>query len=98
MSTTDVSGLTADQRSQFQVKADKGALVTEVVPQSGADAGGLQVGDVITAVDGKGIGAAADVRAAIIKLKPGDKVKITVDRGGNASDLQITLGRRDAGA
>ena len=98
VSTTDVSGLTPDQRTQFRVKATKGALVTEVVPRSGADTGGLQVGDVITAVNGKGIGAAADVRAAIIQLKPGDKVKITVDRGGTTSDLQITLGRRDAGA
>ena len=98
VSTTDVAGLTADQRNQFQVKAQKGALVTEVVPQSGADAGGLQVGDVITAVDGKGIGAAADVRGAIITHKPGDKVKITIDRGGNGSTHDVTLGRRDAGA
>jgi putative serine protease PepD len=98
VSTTDVNGLTAAQRSQFSVKVDKGALVTEVVPHSGADTGGVQVGDVITGVDGKDIGAAADVRTAIIKHKPSDKVKVTVNRNGTDRTLDVTLGTRSAGA
>jgi S1-C subfamily serine protease len=98
VSTIDVSGLTAQQKSQFEVKVGKGALVTDVVPDSGADKGGVEVGDVITKVDGKGISAAPDVRAAIISHKPGDKVQVTVNRGGDDRALTVTLGRRDAGA
>jgi S1-C subfamily serine protease len=98
VTTTDVAGLTDAQRNQFDVKPDKGALVTAVVPQSGADRGGIEVGDVITKVDGKAISAAPDVRGAILKHKPGDKVQVTVDRGGDDRTLSVTLGRRDAGA
>jgi putative serine protease PepD len=68
-----------------------------VVPQSGADRGGIEVGDVITKVDGKSISAAPDVRGAIISHKPGDKVQVTVNRGGDERTLTVTLGRRDAG-
>jgi putative serine protease PepD len=97
VSTTDVSGLTDAQRTQFDVKVGKGALVTEVVPRSGADAGGLEVGDVITKVDSKTIGAAADVRGAVVSHKAGDKIKVTVNRSGADRTLDVTLGSRSAG-
>jgi putative serine protease PepD len=97
VSTIDVSSLTGAQQRQFDVKVDKGALVTEVVPQSGADRGGIKVGDVIRKVDDKGISSAPDVRGAIIRHHPGDKVQITVNRGGVDRTLTITLGRRGAG-
>jgi putative serine protease PepD len=97
VSTTDVKTLTAAQKARFDVKVDAGALVTDVVPKSAADDGGLEVGDVITGVDGKSIAAAPDVREAIISHQPGDKVKVKVDRAGTGRTLEVTLGRRGDG-
>ena len=97
VSTTDVATLTDAQKTRFDVKVDKGALVTDVVPGSAADDGGLEVGDVITKVDGKSISAAPDVRESIISHEPGDKAKVEVDRAGTGRTLEVTLGRRGDG-
>jgi S1-C subfamily serine protease len=94
VSTTDVGNLTAAQREQFDVSVEEGALVTEVVPGSGADDAGLEVGDVITAIDGDEVTQAPDVRAAVIAHDPGNELRITVDRHGEDRTLTVTLGRR----
>jgi putative serine protease PepD len=94
VSTTDVANLSALQREQFDVSVDQGALVTEVVEGSGADAAGLEVGDVITSIDGTRVTQATEVRAAIVSHDPDDEVRVTFDRSGEERSVTVTLGRR----
>jgi putative serine protease PepD len=94
VSTLDVDGLTDAQRERFDVEVDRGALVTEVVPDSAADDGGIQVGDVITKVDGRSIGQAADVREVILDHKAGDEIDVEVARGDDHETVSVTLGTR----
>ena len=72
--------------------AGSGALVMGVVRGKPADAAGLQLGDVITKVDGKDITSSGDVSATIGARKPGDRVRIEVQRGGSSQTLSATLG------
>jgi serine protease Do len=69
-----------------------GALVEEVVPDSGADGAGIEVGDVIVAVDDTTIRNSGDLRVAIIRNAPDDTVTITVIRDGDELELEATLG------
>lgn len=69
-----------------------GALVEEVVPGSGAEAAGLQLGDVITAVNGVILTESADLRARIIEKAPGDTIELTVLRNGEELTVEATLG------
>jgi putative serine protease PepD len=94
VSTLDIGGLTDAQRERFDVDVDKGALVTEVVPGSAAADGGLQVGDVITKVDGRSIDQAADVRDVILDHKAGDKIDVDIARGKDRKTVSVTLGTR----
>jgi putative serine protease PepD len=94
VSTTDVGNLSALQREQFDVSVDEGALVTEVVDGSGADDAGLEVGDVITAIDGDHVSHATEVRAAVISHEPDDEIRVTFDRGGEERTATVKLGRR----
>jgi len=73
-----------------------GALVAEVVPDSGADEAGIRVGDVVVAVDGVEITGQAGLVATIRDLSPGDTVAITIVRGGDTTEVTATLGRRPA--
>jgi len=70
-----------------------GALVARVGQGGPAAKGGLQPGDVITAISGKRV---VDPDAAIVALrkdhKPGDTVSITIDRNGSSKNVQVTLG------
>ena len=81
-------------KDTFQITLDKGAFVSEVVPGSAADEGGLQAGDVIVAVDGEDIDKATDVRDQILDHEPGDTVEIDIVRQGEEQTLEVTLGRR----
>ncbi len=76
-----------------------GFAVAEVrVQELGEDspaAGRLRVGDRLTAVDGKSVRDAAELRALISRRTAGDPVAITYDRGGRTATVQITT--RSAG-
>jgi putative serine protease PepD len=77
--------------------ADDGAAeLLEVRESSPADDAGLQVGDVVTAVDGEPIETGDELREAIDAKKPGDKITLTIERNGNERTEQVTLGERPA--
>ena len=70
----------------------QGALVQEVVAGSPAEATGVQVGDIITAVDGTPIDANHRLADVVSQYQPGDRVKLTVWRSGDAKSVTVTLG------
>ena len=74
----------------------KGALVAGVLPGEPADKAGIKNSDVITKVGGQDVADSAELLRSIAKLKPGEKVKLTVWRKGKTIDLTATLGQRDA--
>src|SRR5688500_7133962 len=68
-----------------------GATVEAVTPASPAAAAGLQAGDVVTAVDGKDVGDADGLVAAIRSRKAGDKVTLTYLRGSERRTAEAAL-------
>jgi putative serine protease PepD len=71
-----------------------GAKVTSVEAGSAAKDAGLQVGDVITHVDGVAVVNAAKLRAIIGADQPGDQVTLTITRNGATKTVHVTLGTR----
>jgi S1-C subfamily serine protease len=72
-----------------------GAQVVEVVDDSPASAAGLQVDDVITAVDGKTLDGEASLADVIGGYAPGDEVTLSVTRPGaeeETLELSVILG------
>jgi len=70
-----------------------GAVVADVQSGSPAAKAGLVVGDTITAIDGTDVPDAATLIEAIAGHKPGDVVKLTVQRtDGTTATLNLTLG------
>jgi S1-C subfamily serine protease len=69
-----------------------GLVVSGINPNSGAEAAGIQDGDLIVAVDGKPITNQTELGAAIRAHKPGDTIKVTYDRGGQKKTVSATLG------
>jgi len=76
------------------VEDTQGVTVTGVTQGSGAEKAGIQVGDVITTIDGKQMSSQDAVAAAIKSHKPGDTIKVGVQRNGSAVDVTATLGSR----
>jgi S1-C subfamily serine protease len=109
-----VSTTTIDKSLQgLNLPVEHGALVQSVTPGSPADKAGIRAGDIsatldgdpiqlggdiITEVDGKPIRSNEDLTAAIAGRKQGDKVKVTLMRGGKEKTVEVTLGDRPASA
>jgi putative serine protease PepD len=73
---------------------DDGAQIAQATPGGPSASAGLQAGDVVTKVDGQDVHTPDDVAAAIQDNKPGDKVEVTVRRGGSERTIDVTLGQR----
>ena len=75
----------------------RGATVVEVGPGTPAAGAGIQIGDVIVALDNQPITSSDSLSSAIGAKKPGDRVTVTYQRGGARLTAQITLGTRPTG-
>ena len=58
---------------------------------SEAQASGLQVGDVITAIDGQQLDSESTLRSAILSKKPGDTVTLQVYRSATQQSATVEL-------
>jgi len=101
--------ITADLARAVNLPVKEGVLVQEVVKGGPADNAGMEAGattatisganivlggDIITEVDGKKISGMDEVVNAVDAASPGDKLKVSVVRGGSSKDLTVTLGDR----
>ena len=71
-----------------------GALVSEVVVGGPADKAGLQVGDVIVAVDGEPLVHSRDLLHAVLRHKVGSKIQLSLQRDGKAQTAVVVAGLR----
>lgn len=69
-----------------------GAVITELTPGGAAIAAGLEVGDVVTAVDGQAVRSIGDLAARIRSYLPGDEVTLDVRRDGEPLSIKVVLG------
>ncbi|HVE87246.1 MAG TPA: trypsin-like peptidase domain-containing protein [Myxococcales bacterium] len=73
---------------------EKGALVQTVFKSSPAARAGLEVGDRVTAVNGRPVEGYLQFMRRVAILAPGTSVRLTVVRGGKAQERAVTLGER----
>ena len=75
----------------------RGVLVNEVIEGSGAEAGGIEPGDVIIEYDGKAINDPNDFPRFIADTEPGTEVPIKLIRQGGEMVLDVTIGAIEDG-
>jgi serine protease Do len=94
-----VQTLTPELADAMKLKGQlAGALVGEVTPKSPTETAGIKTGDVITAVNGKKVSDARELRLMIGSLAPATKVQIEVNRDGQSKTFNVELGEMPAGA
>jgi S1-C subfamily serine protease len=76
---------------RFREMAEGGLEVGEVVEGSGAQQAGIMPGDVITAVDGEQTPHSGALQEAIAKHRPGERVRLTIKRGGRMKQIEVEL-------
>lgn len=69
----------------------QGVLVTGIVKGSGAQAAGLQKGDIITGLNGQSVDSNRDLTSILAEHKPGETIAVAYLRNGNAAQTNSTL-------
>ena len=92
-----IQEVTPELAKQFNVPAEKGALVREVEPNSAGAKAGLQTGDVITEMNGQPVAGPNDLSLRVGMMTPGTSVHLKVVRNGETRDVTLTLGEAPSG-
>lgn len=83
--------MSADIAKAFNVNVQRGAFVSEVLPNSGSAKAGVKSGDVIVSLNDKPLNSFAELRSRIATTEPGAKVKLGLIRDGKPLDVEVTL-------
>lgn len=83
--------MTADIAKAFKLNVQRGAFVSEVLPNSGSAKAGVKSGDVIISLNGKPLNSFAELRSRIATTEPGTKVKLGLLRDGKPLEVEVTL-------
>ncbi|MGH9512048.1 MAG: Do family serine endopeptidase [Terriglobales bacterium] len=86
-----ISDITPDNSKFFEVKDNRGAVVTQVEADSPGAKAGLKIGDVISEIDGKKVSDAGELQVEVGQKSPGTTLKLTVLRDGKDMTLPVTL-------
>ena len=86
-----IADVTPENAKFFGDSNALGGVVSQVEPDSPAGKAGLQIGDVITEVDGQKVNDAGELQVTIGQKKPGTKIELTVLRDGKRMTVPVTL-------
>jgi len=83
--------MTPDDAQNLGVPGTHGAVVSQVLEGSTAEAAGIRTGDIITSVNSQPVKSAAELRNTIGLLRAGEQVEINLLREGKPRKLMTTI-------
>lgn len=86
-----ISDVTPENAKFFGDSTAMGGVVTQVEPDSPGAKAGLEIGDVITEIDGRKINDAGELQVVVGQKQPGTKLELTVLRNGKTMTVPVTL-------
>ena len=86
----EVQDLNPDLAEAFGVGGKRGVVVVSVAP-SGAAAGAIETGDVITHIGGRGIREVGDFHSQTASVFVGDQLEVEILRAGARREVRITV-------
>ncbi|ANA39441.1 peptidase [Geobacter anodireducens] len=93
-----IQPVTPDLAKSFGLSSEKGALVSEVLPESPAEKAELKPGDIILEFDGKAIHEMSELPRVVAATDVGKKVTIKIVRDGKEEEVTTVIDRlKDGG-
>ena len=93
-----IQDVTPDLAEALDLDVDHGAVITQVEPNSAAEAAGLRAGDVITEFNGADVEDSRDLANKVGLVRVGSEVEIAFLRDGQRREVTATIGSTPGGA
>ena len=91
-----IADVTPENAKFFDESNASGGVVTQVEPDSPGAKAGLEIGDVVTEIDGQKVTDAGELQVMVGQKQPGTKINLTVLRNGKSMNIPVTLEGMDA--
>jgi len=88
-----IQEVTAPMAEQFGLDEARGALVSQILPDTPAGKAGIQRGDVIVEFNGQKIGEWRDLPVIVAQAPVEKDAKVVVVRNGKPKELRVRIGR-----
>ena len=88
-----IQDVNAEMAEALGLEEARGALVTNVLQGSPAEAAGMQVGDVIVTFDGSPVMASSELPLIVARTPVGNTVDVVIQRDGRAAALRVTVAK-----
>jgi serine protease Do len=86
-----IADVTPENAKFFDQTIATGGVVTQVEPDSPGAKAGLEIGDVITEIDGQKVSDAGELQVLVGQKQPGTKIMLKVLRDGKSMSVPVTL-------
>ena len=78
-----------------KLQLTQGVYVDSLLNNSAAAQAGVQVGDIITAVNDNPVHTSSELQGFIARYRPGEEVALTINRQGESLNIRVTLNDRN---
>jgi serine protease Do len=89
-----IQNVTPDIADSLGLKADQGALVSDVVPGGPSDKGGLRSGDIVLNINGHDVTSNSDLTRQVAMAHAGDVLHLLLLRDGKRINIDVRSGTR----
>ena len=86
-----IADMTPENAKFFDGASASGAVVTQVDADSPGGKAGLQIGDVITEINGQKVTDSGELQVTVGQKQPGTKIELTILRDGKTIQVPVTL-------
>lgn len=86
-----IQDIDAEFAEKQNIKTLEGVYVQDVMPNSAAEKGGIKKGDVILSINTKKVKSSSELQEEVGRYRPGDKIKIGIERNKKTIDLDVVL-------
>ena len=86
-----ITDVTSELAEKEELEVVEGVYVSEVIDVGAADDAGLEVGDVVVAIDGEQVTKTAELQEKVALHRPGDKIQVDLIRDGKKKTVQAIL-------
>ena len=86
-----IQGINDAQAKLLRLPSTRGAVITELTPEGSAARSGLELGDVLIAINGVAINSSPEMQEQLSRYRPGEKVRVTYIRNGRTRKRNVLL-------
>lgn len=90
----ELQDLSAPLAGSLGVATTSGVVVAGIYRDGPAHRAGIQPGDVVRNVDGRGVDTAAALQGVVSRFKPGASARVDLERSGRTISVQLAVGDR----